>query len=388
MSSARDIAKIQETDQTGVLKEQSGAQAAPGSVSIRKVSKYFGSLAAVKDLSLEIPSGKFVAILGPSGSGKTTLLNLVAGFLKSDEGSIWIGGRDVRNAPPYERQVGVVFQQYALFPHMTVEQNISFPLEMRRFPKEEIGIKVQNALEMVELSGFQNRLPNQLSGGQQQRVALARALVYAPPILLFDEPLGALDRRLRDAMQSELKELHQKLGITFIYVTHDQEEALALADTVVVTRSGQIEQQGEPSEIYDSPRSRFVANFVGDCNIWPGEIRQVGKDYEIYHKATGIVLHRGKGSDCPQKKEAFVAIRPEWFVIGEIDDPNLPPPQTMAGKKSRERFRGSEVILECETPLGPTIVRVTRQTRGKSEISGNELKISWISERTVLLESD
>jgi ABC-type Fe3+/spermidine/putrescine transport system ATPase subunit len=236
-------------------------------VSVQKVTKRFGETAAVDGVSLDVAPGELVTLLGPSGCGKTTLLRLVAGFERPDEGRVLIAGRDVTADPPHRREVHTVFQQYALFPHLTVARNVAFGLERKRLSRDEIARRVAEALDLVRLSGLEDRLPSQLSGGQQQRVAIARAVVLEPRALLLDEPLGALDRKLRDEMQSELKELQRRLGIAFVFVTHDQEEALSMSDRVVVMHAGRIEQEGAPREIYERPRTRFVAGFVGVTNL-------------------------------------------------------------------------------------------------------------------------
>lgn len=236
-------------------------------IEFRNVTKMYGSIAAVKDLSMNVARGEFLTILGPSGSGKTTALMLLAGFAMPTKGDILISGRSMSAVPSYRRDQGIVFQNYALFPHLTVRRNLEFPLQMRGVAAVERAKRVDNFLDRVHLSDYGRRMPSQLSGGQQQRVALARALVADPPILLLDEPLGALDRNLREQMQIEIKNLHKELGKTTICVTHDQEEALTLSDRIVVMRSGQIEQTGTPETLYDRPASRFVANFLGEANF-------------------------------------------------------------------------------------------------------------------------
>jgi spermidine/putrescine ABC transporter ATP-binding subunit len=227
---------------------------------------------AVEELTLDIREGEFLSILGPSGCGKTTTLNMIAGFFPPTSGRIEIAGEDVTDKPAYLRGLGMVFQNYALFPHMTVFDNIAYGLRMRKIPKSEIRGKVREALAMVHLEGYAERRPRQLSGGEQQRIALARALVYHPPVLLLDEPLAALDKKLRDEMRVELKEIQRRVGITTVFVTHDQQEALSLSDRVVVMSRGRVEQVGDPREIYDQPESRFVADFVGAVNSFPGRV--------------------------------------------------------------------------------------------------------------------
>jgi len=236
-------------------------------IEIKNLTKSFGNVTAVDGVSLEIQSGEFLTLLGPSGSGKTTVLRMIAGFEQPDSGTISLNGRDITNLPPYERDVNTVFQDYALFPHMDVISNIEYGLRVKKVAKEERREKALAALAQVRLAGFESRRPHQLSGGQRQRVALARALVNRPAVLLLDEPLGALDLKLREQMQIELKELQREVGITFIFVTHDQEEALTMSDRIAAFNNGKIEQIGSPREIYLNPQSRFVAEFVGKTNL-------------------------------------------------------------------------------------------------------------------------
>jgi spermidine/putrescine transport system ATP-binding protein len=236
-------------------------------IALRGLTKRFGDLAAVDDLTLDIPKGSFFALLGPSGCGKTTTLRMIGGFEEPTEGSIELAGTDVTNVPPHKRDVNTVFQSYALFPHMTVEKNVAFGLERRRVPKADVKRRVAEALDLVELGPLARRRPTQMSGGQQQRVALARALVNRPKALLLDEPLGALDLRLRKQLQIELSHIQREVGITFVHVTHDQEEAMTMADTIAVMRDGRIDQLGSATELYDRPRTEFVANFLGSSNL-------------------------------------------------------------------------------------------------------------------------
>jgi putative spermidine/putrescine transport system ATP-binding protein len=244
-------------------------------IEVEGLTKRFPGAAApaVDGIDLEIRAGEFMTLLGPSGSGKTTTLNMIAGFEAITSGRIALDGSDIAQLPAYRRNLGMVFQNYALFPHMTAAENIAFPLEQRKVAKGEIARRVGAALELVHLGGHGERLPSQLSGGQQQRVALARAVVFEPRALLLDEPLGALDKKLRESLQLEIARLHRELGITFVFVTHDQDEALALSDRIAVFREGRIEQAGTPTELYETPVSRFVATFLGDSNVFAGRIR-------------------------------------------------------------------------------------------------------------------
>ena len=241
-------------------------------IRFENVSRHFGEVRAVDGVSLEIEDGEFFTMLGPSGSGKTTCLRMVAGFERPTSGRVYLHGQEVSNLPPYERDVNTVFQDYALFPHMTVGENIAYGLMIRRVPKPERLKRVEETLEMVRLSGLAKRRPSQLSGGQRQRVALARALINHPRLLLLDEPLGALDLKLRQQMQLELKAIQQRVGITFVYVTHDQEEALTMSDRLAVFNHGKVEQIGSPAEIYESPATAFVAGFVGTSNLIKGDL--------------------------------------------------------------------------------------------------------------------
>jgi len=266
-----------------------------------KVSRHFGDVKAVDNADLEIRDGEFFSMLGPSGSGKTTCLRMIAGFDRPTSGSIFLYGQDVSDLPPYERNVNTVFQDYALFPHMTVEDNIAYGLMIKGVPKKERYSQVDEILDLVRLPGFGYRKPSQLSGGQRQRVALARALINHPKVLLLDEPLGALDLKLRQQMQVELKSIQQRVGITFIFVTHDQEEALTMSDRIAVFNEGKIEQVGVPSEVYERPASPFVAGFVGTSNLVSGEVarRITGSDQMFSIRPEKI--HLGSAEDKPEK---------------------------------------------------------------------------------------
>ena len=260
-----------------------------GSLQVRNVSKRFGAFRAVDDISLDIPKGEFLTLLGPSGSGKTTLLMMIAGFLDITEGDIALDGASIAQVPAEKRNFGMVFQGYALFPHMTVRDNIGYALSVRKRPLREIRDRVDEMLDMVQLRDFADRKPGQLSGGQQQRVALARALCFSPPVLLLDEPLGALDKKLRVEVQDQLKDIHRRVGTTFIYVTHDQEEALSMSDRIVIMRDGAIEQVGTPKELYERPLNEFTASFLGKSNF----IRHNGKSHAL--RPEKIDLRVGSG---------------------------------------------------------------------------------------------
>lgn len=287
--------------------------------------KKYQSVYAVNDVSLNLTKGEFLTLLGPSGSGKTTTLKMVAGLEIPNEGEIWVNGAEITTLPPDKRGLGMVFQNYALFPHMTVEDNIAFPLRMaRKKPSaDEIKQKVDEILALVQLEGYHKRYPSQLSGGQQQRIALARALVFSPPIVLMDEPLGALDKKLRSAMQLEIKRIQNKLNITTIYVTHDQEEALTMSDRIAIMNNGRIEQLAAPKEIYEHPVNAFVADFIGESNFLPVEVfKEAGGMVSLKIKSpTASVIPNG-GGECkvPEGNDVKLVVRPEKAFIAGPDE--------------------------------------------------------------------
>ncbi|WP_170297181.1 ABC transporter ATP-binding protein [Georgenia thermotolerans] len=294
-----------------------GNSATGVAVEFRHVTRRFGPVQALTDASLKISAGEFIALLGPSGSGKTTLLNILAGFEVPDEGSVWFDGKDVTQVPVHERELGYVFQRYALFPNMTVGQNVEYPLRAKRVSRQTARQRVENALELVDMAGYGNRRIDQLSGGQQQRVALARSLVYRPGLMLMDEPLGALDRKLRERVQLEIRELHREVEATFVYVTHDQDEAMMLADRIAVVDKGRINQVGTPAELYGQPKTRVVAGFLGDMNFLPCSISATtageGVHVQVGNHVLPAVLVR---EDEPHSTGGPVlAIRPESIRV-------------------------------------------------------------------------
>lgn len=281
---------------------------------------YDGETLVIQNLNLDIQQGEFLTLLGPSGSGKTTTLLMLAGFEMPTHGDITLGGRSLRNVAPHRRDIGMVFQNYALFPHMTVGENVAFPLEARRVPKAEMAEKVASVLDMVQLGGFGKRRPNQLSGGQQQRVAVARALVYEPKLVLMDEPLGALDKQLREQMQLELKHIHQNVGVTVIYVTHDQSEALTMSDRIAVFNEGEVQQVATPEVLYDEPDNSFVAQFIGENNRFSGKVVDINAatctvEIEGGAKVEALAVNiEGVGS------RTLLSLRPESVLIEPSDN--------------------------------------------------------------------
>jgi len=290
-------------------------------VRLERVTKDFGETVAVDDLSLDIAEGEFFSMLGPSGCGKTTTLRMVGGFEEPTRGTIYLGGRDVTDLPPYRRDVNTVFQSYALFPHLNVQDNVAFGLRRKKVPGAEIKTRVAETLHLVDLMGFEKRKPGQMSGGQQQRVALARALVNHPKVLLLDEPLGALDLKLRKQMQLELKRIQQEVGITFVYVTHDQEEAMTMSDRLAVMRHGKIEQIGPPEDVYETPQTEFVASFLGASNLIDGELKEQSNGF------SSVLLTGGDVVIVPSERAPFkpgaavkVGVRPEKITLGADND--------------------------------------------------------------------
>lgn len=297
------------------------APTAAGAVHIDGVTKRYGTATAVDDLTLDVQQGEFLSLLGPSGCGKTTTLRMIAGFEYPDAGDIRISGRSVLNLPPYRREVNTVFQAYALFPHLTVAENVAYGLQQRRVPKAEQRERVSEALDMVQLRAFADRKPTQLSGGQQQRIALSRALINRPSVLLLDEPLAALDRQLREEMQLELKLLQARLGTTFVFVTHDQAEALSMSDRIAVMRAGRIEQLDAPDAIYAEPASAYVASFIGQQNFVHGTVRA---DEEAVDTAIGVIAGRWGGEHVAAGQPAVAAVRPEYIRLEQGEGGGVP----------------------------------------------------------------
>lgn len=366
------------------MAEQQGQQEGFGGAAIvlESISKDYGAVSAVDDISLTVSPGEFMTFLGPSGSGKTTTLNLIAGFVDVTDGRLCIDGRDISNTPAHKRDIGMVFQSYALFPHMTVAENVTYPLRQRRISKAAAADMVSQALAMVKLDDYANRFPSELSGGQQQRVALARALVYRPKVLLMDEPLGALDKKLREWLQSEIKRIHRELGTTFVYVTHDQEEALSLSDRIAVFNGGRIEQLGSAEELYEKPATLFVAKFVGESTVFHGEIQGLESSSVMDFMGTKVYapgrLSRDRGA---------ILVRPEKLVLREApssdaDDTNSVPVQVI-----NSTYMGS--VRKCSVLLQDGSHGVVRMPASQSDVEvGGAYFLEWKVVEGILLEDD
>jgi spermidine/putrescine transport system ATP-binding protein len=348
-----------------------------------------GDVRAVEHIDLTIAEGEFFSLLGPSGCGKTTTLRMIAGFEEPSSGQILLHGRDMVGVPPYRRDVNMVFQQYALFPHMDVFENVAFGLRRKKVSKDEIARRVAEALALVELEGREQRRPRQLSGGQQQRVALARALVNRPRALLLDEPLGALDLKLRQAMQLELKRIQREVGITFVYVTHDQEEALTMSDRLVVMNAGRIEQLGNPRELYEHPATRFVANFIGTSNVLIGRLTSKGDAWALDGLGPDErVLVAEAGRHARQGQEVEIAVRPEKIVLRTENDPPAPGRCALRARVTEVVYLGTSTQYRTVTDAGASIA-VYRQnaaaTPGADVLAGQVGWLEWLPEHSYLL---
>jgi spermidine/putrescine ABC transporter ATP-binding subunit len=359
----------------------SGAQ-----VRLRKLSKTYSGLAAVDGISFDVPAGAFVSLLGPSGSGKTTTLNLIAGFLTPDAGDILIDDRSVADVPPHKRNIGMVFQSYSLFPHMTVADNVGFPLRMRsKLNRQAAQKRIAEMLALVQLSHLGARYPRQLSGGQQQRVAMARALVSAPRLLLMDEPLGALDKKLREQMQAEIRRIHRSVGTSVVYVTHDQSEALTMSDLVVVMHRGRIAQIGTPRALYESPADAFVADFIGDSNLLAATVIESGREAcKVKMRGGAVIETLPAPFAAPPGASAFLLIRPEDMSVQ---------PQTCAQTDGREQLPGmiTELsfhgdVFKLAVAVGDDVLKakVAREQGGSLEL-GRQVVLTWRRDAARLL---
>ena len=345
-------------------------------VKFEKVDKsYDGEVLVVKDLNLDIPKGEFLTLLGPSGSGKTTTLMMLAGFETPTNGEIYLDGEAISNIPPYKRGIGMVFQNYALFPHMTVNENLSFPLEVRKLNKSDIKDKVSKALSMVELDDFGNRMPLQLSGGQQQRVALARALVFEPRLVLMDEPLGALDKKLREQMQYEIKHIHENIGITVVYVTHDQSEALTMSNRIAVFDDGIVQQLSTPDILYEKPENAFVAQFIGENNQIKGKVQSINGNNCVVKTNTGEIIKALKVNINSEGETTTVSLRPERV---EINSTNSNFENIFEAKIKELIYLGDHIRTRVEIcGYDQFIVKVPNTYKGAEFKEGVSVKLAW-----------
>jgi spermidine/putrescine transport system ATP-binding protein len=359
-------------------------------ISIRDVSKSFGDVRAVLDVSLEIAEGEFITLLGPSGCGKTTTMRMIAGFEEPDRGAILLRGADVVGVPPNKREVNMCFQHYALFPHMTVEKNIAYGLKLKKVPKAERDARVAEMLEIVGLAGMGARKPAQLSGGQQQRVALARALVNRPAALLLDEPLGALDVKLRKAMQLELKRIQHELGTTFVYVTHDQEEALSMSDRIAVMNQGRIEQLGTPRDIYDFPETPFVADFVGVLNAIDFRVDEVsGPDAVMRLGDRERIVVPIASTGASAGSTLTVTVRPERIWLRPADAEQLEHPSRVSGKVAQVVYLGTLTQFHVDTDMGKRLIVHELSDASVSQVrEGDPVVLSWMREDAAILRQD
>jgi ABC-type Fe3+/spermidine/putrescine transport system ATPase subunit len=359
-------------------------QAPSGSLRIERVSKVFGDIPAVDDFSLEVAAGEFVSLLGPSGCGKTTLLRMIGGFEFPDGGRIVLDDVDITTRPPNKRPTNMVFQRVTLFPHLNVAENVGFGLRIAKVGKAEIDRRVTEALELVRMRGFERREAHTLSGGQAQRVALARAIVNQPRVLLFDEPLSALDLQIRRELQIELKDIHRELGGTFVYVTHDQEEAMSMSDRVVVMRLGAIEQAGTPVELYRQPVSLFVASFVGSSNVIPIKVKAV-RDGAVVVELAGIELEVGPASEVQPGDDASLVLRAEAISLEPADRgaSELEGVTSMRGRVADVRFVGAMVHYRVET--AGVRLHVIVSSEGSLLEEGTDVNVSWRPEDALVL---
>ncbi|HVJ42996.1 MAG TPA: ABC transporter ATP-binding protein [Dongiaceae bacterium] len=353
---------------------------------IDHIVKQYGNFRAVDDVSLQVKRGEFLTLLGPSGSGKTTLLMMIAGFTQPQAGRILLGERDITHLPPEQRDFGMVFQGYALFPHMSVAENVAFPLRIRKRPRAEIEAAVTQALGRVQMAHLRDRLPRQLSGGQQQRVALARAMSFHPHLLLLDEPLGALDRKLRIDVQLEIKKLHHELGTTFIYVTHDQEEALSMSDRIAICRQGRVAQIGTPSELYDRPSSRFVASFLGESDFLTGKVRAVENGVARVATPAGEIHQNGHRQPAVGS-EITIALRPEKLAL--LAEAPADGRNRLAGEVRAWRYLGGHLSFEIGVAGIGSVKAEIAAADGQSFLQeGKPVWLAWREQDGVVVSDD
>ena len=346
-------------------------------VKFDKVDKsYDGKVLVVKDLNLDIAEGEFITMLGPSGSGKTTCLMMLAGFETPTNGEIYLDKNPISNIPPHKRGIGMVFQNYALFPHMTVYENLAFPLRVRKVSKEDTDKKIDKALSMVSLTGFENRMPGQLSGGQQQRVAVARALVFDPAVVLMDEPLGALDKNLRESMQYEIKHIHESIGVTVVYVTHDQGEALTMSNRIAVFNDGKVQQLSSPDKLYEDPVNSFVAEFIGENNRFSGQVTDVSKDKCKVKLDDGSEILANPIVVKSSGEKTIVSLRPERALINTKEKME----NNFKGKIEEVIYHGDHTRVRLSL-LGNKdfILKVPNSSANMDIKLGNQINVSWNS---------
>ena len=366
----------------------SGADTQSHSLSLRGLRKVYGDLAAVDDVSFEVERGKFLTLLGPSGSGKTTILMSIAGFVQPTAGLILLDDKDITALPPDKRNFGMVFQGYALFPHMSVEDNIWFPLRVRGVKRAEAKKTVMASLELVQMAHLAKRLPGQLSGGQQQRVALARALVFQPDLLLLDEPLSALDKKLRADLQWELKSLHHRLGATFIYVTHDQEEALSMSDDIIILRDGKIEQMGGPGDLYERPATRFVADFLGKSNFIDGTVAGAESGSFTYAATAGdlALVQAGAAEPAGPDGSVLIALRPEKLMVSQAEPATR---NRVPGIIDAFNYYGANYHFQVRTQaLGDLIVTAPAWKCEVDPAIGNRVWLGWEPDASVVVRDN
>ena len=360
-----------------------------GAIELRQITKRYGRECVVDAVSAMIAPGEFFSLLGPSGSGKTTTLMMIAGFADVDAGQILVDGTDIVEVPPQHRGFGMVFQNYAIFPHLTVFDNVAFPLRARKLPNDQIRERVRQALELVRLERFADRFSRQLSGGQQQRVAIARAIVFQPSIVLMDEPLGALDKNLRYQMQVEIKEIQQRLGMTVVYVTHDQEEAMNMSDRIAIMNSGRIEQVGRPADIYENPASNFIARFLGEANLIEGTIEEVREGSAVLCTAGGLRLRARRAEGVAPGARANLFVRPERVALvrargGIAADPAI---NHATGRLAQTSFLGNILRHSVEIEPGVRVtVDVQNASGGLFHAVDETALLSWRADDSVILQ--
>ncbi|GIJ23889.1 ABC transporter ATP-binding protein [Micromonospora lutea] len=348
------------------------------------VTKRYQDFEAVRGFDLDVRGGEFLTLLGPSGSGKTTVLSMVAGFQSPTVGSIHLGGQRLDRLPPERRDIGMVFQSYALFPHMTVQRNVAFPLRMRGIRGAELARRVSHAIDLVQLGAHSHKYPTQLSGGQQQRAALARAIVFEPPVLLMDEPLGALDRRLREAVQFELVNLHRQIASTIIYVTHDQDEALTMSDRIVIMNEGRIEQVGTPREIYASPANAFVATFMGESVEFRGRVERIADGICTLRTADGVHVKGRNGPGLAVGDEAVVVVRPERITLAPAADGTEA--AGVSGRIAEVLYMGQRSRNTVQIDGGSVLHLIRENTVGvASYAAGDDIVLRWAADEAVVL---